>query len=90
MPDGEQKKIVIGTDKRGDVMAMDAATGEPIWSNLIGTAFNTDSSPSTEGSGEVWPGTQGGVEAYYAADGNTAYLATSSMGFNSFLAPVNP
>ena len=83
---GTSQKIVIGHDKRGDVMAMDAATGKPLWSNVIGTLYRTDAIPSINGSGEIWPGTQYGIEAYSAADQNgTVYVASSSMGFNFFV-----
>lgn len=70
---GTSQKIVIGHDKRGDVMAMDAATGKPLWSNVIGTLYRTDAIPMINGSGEIWPGTQYGIEAYTAADKNGMY-----------------
>jgi alcohol dehydrogenase (cytochrome c) len=83
---GTSQKIVIGHDKRGDVMTMDAATGKPLWSNVIGTLYRTDAIPMINGSGEIWPGTQYGIEAYSAADKNgTVYVASSSMGFNFFV-----
>ena len=71
-------------------MAMDAEDGKPVWSNVLGTIYNDDSIPKVNGSGEVWSGTQSGVEDYHAVDNDTAYFATSSMGFNYFLNETNP
>jgi glucose dehydrogenase/plastocyanin len=79
---GTSQKIVIGHDKRGDIMAMDGTTGKPLWWNVIGTLYRTDAKPSINGSGEIWPGTQYGIEAYSAVDNDTVYVASSSMGFN--------
>jgi alcohol dehydrogenase (cytochrome c) len=90
LDNGTRENLVIGTDKRGDVMAMDAATGKPIWWRTIGTVYNTHATPTVNGSGEVWPGTQGGVEDYHAVDNNTAFFATSSMGFNYFVNSTKP
>jgi alcohol dehydrogenase (cytochrome c) len=81
---GTQKKLVIGHDKMGHVMAMDAATGNEIWWRTIGTIYRTDAQPRSNGSGEVWPGTSHGIQAYSAADNDTIYVASSSMGFNYF------
>lgn len=82
-----EKKIVIGTDKRGDIIAMDAKTGKPIWTKTVGTIYRDDAMPAPppDGSGPVWPGTQYGVESYSATDNDTLYVASSSMGFNFFL-----
>jgi alcohol dehydrogenase (cytochrome c) len=81
---GPEKKAVIGHDKMGHVMAMDAGTGEPLWWRTIGTIHRTDAIPTPNGSGEVWPGTHHGIEAYSAADNKTVYVASSSMGFDYF------
>jgi glucose dehydrogenase len=91
---GTEMTIIIGTDKRGDVMAMDAKDGKPLWWKTLGTLYHDRSIPRVNGSGEVWPGTQYGVEDYHAVDNNnnngTAYFATSSMGFNFFVNATNP
>jgi alcohol dehydrogenase (cytochrome c) len=79
------EKILIGHDKRGDIMAMDAATGKPLWWNVIGTLYRTYAIPRINGSGEVWPGSQYGIQAYSAVDKDTVYVASSSMGFNFFV-----
>jgi alcohol dehydrogenase (cytochrome c) len=83
---GTLKKIVVGTDKRGDVIAMDAATGKPIWWTVLGTIYGTNVDPQANGSGLVIPGATGGVQAYHAADNdNLLYLATTSTTQNFFL-----
>ena len=82
---GTSQGIVIGHNKRGDVMAMDASTGKPLWWKTIGTLYRTDSIPMINGSGETWPGTQYGIEGFSAADNDTVYVASSSMGFNFFV-----
>ena len=46
---GTLKKIVVGTDKRGDVIAMDAATGKPIWWTVLGTIYGTNVDPQANG-----------------------------------------
>ena len=80
------KKIVVGTDKRGDVIAMDAATGKPIWWTVLGTIYGTNVDPQANGeqfsdSRSHWRST-----AYHAADNaNLIYLATTSTTQNFFL-----
>lgn len=82
---GTERKIVIGTDKLGNVLAVDAQKGEALWWHTLGTTYRTWAEPTPQGSGEVWPGTQYGVEAYHAVDNDTAYFATSSMGVEYFV-----
>jgi alcohol dehydrogenase (cytochrome c) len=87
---GTSKKIVVGTDKRGDVIAMDAATGKPIWWTVVGTIYGTNVDPQANGSGLVIPGASGGVQAYHAADNdNLIYFATTSTAQNFFLSGEN-
>lgn len=86
---GTQKKIVIGHDKRGDVMAMDAFTGKPLWWTTVGNIHNDNTTPTPNGETIVWPNTQGGVEAYHAIDNDTLYVATSSMGYRFFEQGIN-
>ena len=38
----------------GNVIAMDAATGKPLWWRTLGKQYNTESIPSPKGSGMVW------------------------------------
>ncbi len=83
------QKLVIGHDKRGDVLAMDAATGRPLWSNNLAYLYRDGVPPSVNGSGEVWVGTQSGIEAYTAADQNTVYAADSNTAVNFFLNTTN-
>ena len=39
---GTQKKLVIGHDKMGNVIAMDATTGKEVWWRTIGPHYNTE------------------------------------------------
>ena len=82
---GTNKKVVIGHNKRGDVMAMDAATGKPVWWTNVAYLHRTYAKPSINGSGEVWPATSGGIEDYSAVDNDTLYAAVSNSGANYFL-----
>jgi alcohol dehydrogenase (cytochrome c) len=87
---GTLKKIVVGSDKRGDAIAMDALTGKPIWWITLGTIYGTDVDPQRNGSGLVMPGASGGVQAYHAVDNNnTLYFATTSTAQNFFLSGEN-
>jgi alcohol dehydrogenase (cytochrome c) len=83
---GTEKKVVIGHDKMGNIIAMDPATGDELWWNTIGTVYRYYAipMPPPEGSGEVWPNTQGGVEAFHAVDNDTLYVSTSSSAGNYF------
>ena len=84
------KKIVVGTDKRGDVIAMDAATGKPVWWKVVGTIYGNNVDPKINGSGLVIPGATGGVQAYHAVDNdNSIYLATTTTTGNYFLKGEN-
>jgi alcohol dehydrogenase (cytochrome c) len=85
MDDGSTRYAVIGQNKRGEALALDTADGRVIWNNSLAVHFRTDAQPQTYGSGEVWPGSTHGIEAYNANDGETAYFAVSNMGFNYYL-----
>jgi alcohol dehydrogenase (cytochrome c) len=79
---GTQKKIVIGHDKMGNIIAMDATTGKEIWWKTLGKQYNTDSIPSPNGSGLVW---SYGIFNYHAIDNNnTLYIAATNRGVNYF------
>ncbi len=72
------QKVVIGHSKRGDLMAMDAATGTPLWwVNLIYTQ-NLGQNPTPQGTDVVWPGPGAGIEAFTATDGRYVYVAGTS------------
>jgi alcohol dehydrogenase (cytochrome c) len=72
------QKVVIGHSKRGDVIAMNATTGTPIWwTNVIYTQ-NVDQNPTPTGTDTVWPGPGAGCEAFTATDGMYVYVAASS------------
>jgi len=77
----KQKKIVIGHDKMGNIVAMDAATGKEIWWRTLGKQFNTGSIPSPEGSGLVW---SYGIFNYHSVDKDTIYIAVTNRGVNYY------
>jgi outer membrane protein assembly factor BamB len=77
----KQKKIVIGHDKMGNIIAMDAITGKEIWWKTLGKQYNTDSIPSSNGSGLVW---SYGIFNYHAIDNDTLYIAATNRGVNYF------
>ncbi len=78
---GSSKKIVIGHDKMGNVIAMDASTGEEIWWTTLGRQVNTDSLPSPTGSGMIW---SYGIYNYHAVDENNLYITATNRGLNFF------
>jgi alcohol dehydrogenase (cytochrome c) len=79
---GTHAKVVIGHDKMGNVIAMDAATGKEIWWKTLGKQYNTDSIPLPNGSGMVW---SYGVDDYHAIDNNnTLYITATNRGVNYF------
>ena len=79
---GIQKKVVIGHDKMGNIIAMDAITGKEIWWKTLGKQYNTDSIPSPNGSGMIW---SYGIFNYHAIDNNnTLYIAATNRGLNYF------
>jgi alcohol dehydrogenase (cytochrome c) len=80
---GTLKKIVIGHDKMGNVIAMDSATGKEIWWKTLGKQSNIDAIPSPTGSGMIW---SYGVDGFHAVDNskNTLYIAATNRGLNYF------
>jgi alcohol dehydrogenase (cytochrome c) len=72
------QKVVIGHDKRGDVMAMDAMTGKPIWWVTLTPLQNVDQNPTPQGTDVVIPGPGAGIEAFTATDGLRVYAAVSN------------
>jgi alcohol dehydrogenase (cytochrome c) len=78
---GTQKKLVIGHDKMGNIMAMDASTGKEIWWNILGKQYNTNAIPLPNGSGMIW---SYGVFNYHAIDDYTLYIAATNRGVNYF------
>lgn len=79
---GTQQKIVVGHDKMGNIIAMDAATGKEIWWRTVGKQYNTSASPSSNGSGLIW---SYGIFNYHAVDGNdTLYITATNRGINYF------
>ncbi len=74
------QKIVIGHDKRGDVMAMNATDGTPIWWVTLTDLMNPNQNPTPEGTDIVMPGPGAGIEAFTATDGTKVYAAASNTG----------
>lgn len=81
------EKIVIGHNKRGDIMAMNSTTGKPVWWTNVAYLYRTDVPAMPNGSGPVWPSVSGGVMAYSAFDENNLYVAVSNQGVNFFSRP---
>ncbi|MCE5338314.1 MAG: PQQ-binding-like beta-propeller repeat protein [Methanomicrobiaceae archaeon] len=82
-PNGTQQ-LVIAHDKRGDLMAMNASTGKPVWWNNLAVTYNVDKQAAPSGSDVVWPGPGHGLEAYTAVDNDTLYADVSNMGMRYF------
>jgi alcohol dehydrogenase (cytochrome c) len=79
---GTHRKVVIGHDKMGNLIAMDAATGRELWWETMGRDYHTDTIPSPKGSGPVWTY---GIDAYHAVDNhNSLYLTTNGRGLDFF------
>jgi alcohol dehydrogenase (cytochrome c) len=79
---GTEKKIVIGHDKMGNIIAMNAATGKEIWWKTLGKEYNTDAISKRNGSGMMW---SYGVFNYHAVDNNnTLYISGTNRGLNYF------
>jgi alcohol dehydrogenase (cytochrome c) len=81
------EKIVIGHNKRGDIIAMNSTTGKPIWWNNVAYLYRTNVPAMTNGSGPVWPSPSGGVHSYSAFDENNVYVAITNQGMNYFSKP---
>jgi alcohol dehydrogenase (cytochrome c) len=78
---GSIQKIVVGHDKMGNVIAMDALTGKELWWKTLGEQVNTDRIPSPNGSGMIW---SYGVYNYHAIDNSTLYITATNRGLNFF------
>lgn len=84
------QKVVIGHDKRGDIMALDAATGKPFWwVNLINVK-NNGQNPTPTGTDVVVPGPGAGIESFTATDGKYVYAAATETAVRYYSGPPNP
>jgi alcohol dehydrogenase (cytochrome c) len=82
LQNGTQKKIVIGHDKMGNLIAMDGKTGDEIWWKTLGKPINFNKIPSPNGTGLIWAY---GVYNYHAVDNNnTLYITATNRGLNFF------
>jgi outer membrane protein assembly factor BamB len=76
------RELAIGAGKSGIVVALDAATGKPVWKQPVGThnGHDGDNLLALKGEsskikpGEVFPGTLGGVIAPMATDGTRVFV----------------
>lgn len=80
------EEVVIGHDKMGNVIAMDAATGKEIWWKTLGKQYREDVIPMPNGSGMVW---SYGVYNYNAVDNTTLYITATNRGLNFFTVGVS-
>lgn len=76
------KELAIAAGKSGVVVALDAATGKPVWKRPVGThnGHDNDNLYAMRGetskikAGEVFPGFLGGVIAPMATNGKTVFV----------------
>ena len=76
------RELAIGSGKSGVVVAIDAKSGKPVWKRPVGTHNGHDDDPlyamrgeySKIKTGEVFPGTLGGVIAPLAANDSTLFV----------------
>ena len=79
---GTYRKVVIGHDKMGNLIAMNAATGKELWWETMGSNYHTETVPLPKGSSPVWTY---GIDAYHAVDNhNSLYVTTNGRGLNYF------
>jgi alcohol dehydrogenase (cytochrome c) len=81
LSNGTEIKIVIGHDKMGNVIAMDARTGQELWWKTLGEQYRTNIAPSPNGSGMV---RSYGVYSYHAVDNGTLYISATNRGLDYF------
>jgi len=82
LQNGTQKKIVIGHDKMGNLIAMDGKTGDELWWKTLGKPININKIPSPNGTGLIWAY---GVYNYHAVDNNnTLYVTATNRGLDFF------
>lgn len=82
LQNGTQKKIVIGHDKMGNLIAMDGKTGDEIWWKTLGKPININRIPTPNGTGLIWAY---GVYNYHAVDSNnTLYVTATNRGLEFF------
>ncbi|MBX3072206.1 MAG: PQQ-binding-like beta-propeller repeat protein [Thermomicrobiales bacterium] len=60
--DGADTEIAVGSGKTGNVVAVDANSGEVIWSLPVGKHQNDENAPLPDDPIEIFPGAYGGVE----------------------------
>ena len=82
LQNGTQKKIVMGHDKMGNLIAMDGQTGNELWWKTLGRPIDINKIPSPNGTGLIWAY---GVYNYHAVDSsNTLYITATNRGLEFF------
>jgi alcohol dehydrogenase (cytochrome c) len=84
------RELAIGAGKSGVVVALDAASGKPVWKTPVGRHNGHDDDPlhamrgefSKIKTGEVFPGEIGGVIAPMASDGRTLFVPVIDHSMN--------
>lgn len=71
--DGEDRRIVLGGGKNGEVVAFDRDDGEILWRTQVGRHENDDVTEIPEEGITIFPGTLGGVETPMAFDAGILY-----------------
>jgi outer membrane protein assembly factor BamB len=85
--DAGGKELAVGAGKSGEVVALDANSGKPVWKRPVGThsGHDDDNLYALKGeyskikSGELLPGVLGGVIAPMATDGKTIFVPVVNL-----------
>ena len=85
---GGNQNAVVGHDKRGDIIVMNASTGKPIWWKNVAVTLNDNSVPTPNGGIVTWPGADHGVEDWTAFDNTTLYASVDNNGFIFYSTPA--
>lgn len=78
------KTVVYAGNQRGDLFAVDAATGQMLWSQNLGVNDKVEASPMVAPDGSVWAGTQYNP-TLFKLDGATGAIDCSTKA----LLPIN-
>lgn len=70
---GTDTKVTIGAGKTGNVVAVNADTGEVLWKTPVGKHQNDEQADLPQDPIEIYPGTYGGVESPIAYANGTVF-----------------
>ncbi len=76
---GTDTKVAIGAGKTGNVVAVNADTGEVLWKTPVGIHQNDENADLPQEPIEVYPGTYGGVESPIAYANGTVFVTYLDM-----------